>query len=75
MPFRSSGAFTAFVVSYAVFTDQFIFTCIVPIAPVILEMQFDIKDDIAERNSLLLTTCGVAMLVSSRKCLLHLCLH
>ena len=66
--FRSSKAFIAFVVSYAVFTDQFIFTCMVPIAPNMMVEQFGVaKKDVAHKSSLLFSTCGVAMLVTSRK--------
>lgn len=67
MRFRSSKGFIAFVVSYAIFTDQFIFTSIIPIAPNMLKQQFKVPDaELARRSSLILSTCGVAMLVASR---------
>lgn len=67
MRFRSSKGFIAFVVSYAIFTDQFIFTSIIPIAPDMLQEQFDIQPgDVARKSSLILSACGVAMLVASR---------
>lgn len=74
MRFRSSKGFIAFVVSYAIFTDQFIFTSIIPIAPNMLKQQFKVPDaELARRSSLILSTCGVAMLVASRNYLpLHL---
>ncbi|KAM0721146.1 hypothetical protein Q7P37_003433 [Cladosporium fusiforme] len=66
MRFRSSKGFIAFVVTYAIFTDQFIFTSIIPIAPDMLQEQFDIQPgDVARKSSLILSACGVAMLVAS----------
>ena len=65
---RSSTAFITFVVAYAVFTDQFLFAVIVPVAPFALHTRMHIEEERVQFwVALLLGVYGIACFVSSGK--------
>lgn len=64
--FRSSKWFIAFVVSYAIFVDQFIFTSVIPLAPQMMRRFGVPEEDLSHMSSYLLSSCGVSMLIMSR---------
>ena len=75
LSFRSSKAFIAFVVAYAVFTDQFLFAVIVPVAPFALHDRIGVPQERVQYwIAVLLGVYGLACLVSFRKCCCHLIL-
>lgn len=64
--FRSSKAFITFVIAYAVFTDQFLFAAIVPVAPFALQQQLGIpEDNVQFWITILLSVFGVACFFTS----------
>ena len=68
LAFRSSTAFITLAISYAVFTEQFLYAVIVPVAPFALHERAHIPEDHTQYwVAVLLAVYGVAALVSSRK--------
>lgn len=66
--FRSSSAFMTFVVAYAVFTEQFLFAVIVPVAPFSLAQRAHIPDSGTQYwVAWLFATYCIASVVSSRE--------
>ncbi|TKA77820.1 hypothetical protein B0A55_04594 [Friedmanniomyces simplex] len=66
LAFRSSPAFITLVVAYAVFTEQFLFAIIVPVAPFSLEQRAHIPGSgIQYWLAWLFATYGIASVVSS----------
>jgi hypothetical protein len=66
--FRSHKAFITFVLAYAAFVDQFIFTSITPVAPYALTKHSKIDEkDLQHWIAVLLAVYGAAMFVVSRE--------
>ncbi|KAL9066070.1 MAG: hypothetical protein Q9161_007795 [Pseudevernia consocians] len=66
LSFRSSKAFIVFVVSYAIFVDQFVYAVIVPVMPFSLHQHGGVSDDhIQYWVSVLLSVYGIASFVVS----------
>ena len=66
--FRSSSAFITLVVAYAVFTEQFLFAVIVPVAPFSLAQRAHIPDSGTQYwVAWLFATYGIASVISSRE--------
>ncbi|KAK0289009.1 hypothetical protein LTR91_008067 [Friedmanniomyces endolithicus] len=64
--FRSSSAFITLVVAYAVFTEQFLFAVIVPVAPFSLAQRAHIPDSGTQYwVAWLFATYGIASVISS----------
>ncbi|KAK4620994.1 hypothetical protein CLAFUW4_11552 [Fulvia fulva] len=64
--FRSSKALITFTVAYAVFTDQFLFAAIIPVAPFSLHTQIGIPEDKVQFwTAILLAVFGIAAFVTS----------
>ncbi|KAK0884372.1 hypothetical protein LTR87_002003 [Friedmanniomyces endolithicus] len=64
--FRSSSAFITLVVAYAVFTEQFLFAVIVPVAPFSLAQRAHIPDSETQYwIAWLFATYGIASVISS----------
>ena len=73
LSFRSSQAFITAVVAYAVFTDQFLFAVIIPVAPFTLhERVHTPTNKVQYWIALLLGVYGVACLITSRELNLRL---
>lgn len=67
LAFRSSKVFITFVLAYAVFVDQFVFTSIVPVAPFALEKKNHIPhQDVQKWIAVLLSVYGASMFVACR---------
>lgn len=65
---RSSTPFITFVIAYAVFTDQFLFAAIVPVAPFALQQQLRIPEDRVQFwITILLGVFGIACFLTSGK--------
>ncbi|KAK4493996.1 hypothetical protein PRZ48_015182 [Zasmidium cellare] len=63
---RSSTPFITFTIAYAVFTDQFLFAAIVPVAPFALQQQLGIPEEKVQFwVTILLGVFGVACFVTS----------
>jgi len=63
---RSSIPFITFVIAYAVFTDQFLFAVVVPVAPFALSERMHVPEDRVQYwVALLLGVYGIACFVSS----------
>ena len=61
---RTSTAFITFVISYAIYTDAFLYAAIVPVAPFALEKQVD-KEKVQVWVAILLGSFGIGCFVSS----------
>ena len=65
---RSSPAFVTFVISFAVFTEQFLYAVIVPVAPFSLQERVHVPTDrIQYWVAWLLATYGLASFLTSRE--------
>lgn len=65
-PFRSSKTFVTFVIAYAVFTDQFLFAAIVPVAPFALQQLLGIPEErVQSWIAILLGMFGIACFLTS----------
>lgn len=66
--FRSSTAFIAFTVTFAVFTDQFLFAAILPIGPFTLHERLHIPEDKVQFwIAILLAVFGIGCFVTAGK--------
>ncbi|PPJ60473.1 hypothetical protein CBER1_03169 [Cercospora berteroae] len=64
--FRASTAFITFAISYAIFTDQFLFAAIIPVYPYSLEERVGVsKDQVQFWVAILLGVFGLASVVTS----------
>ncbi|PIA97448.1 putative MFS-type transporter [Cercospora beticola] len=64
--FRASTAFITFAISYAIFTDQFLFAAIIPVYPYSLEERVGVsKDQVQFWIAILLGVFGLASVVTS----------
>lgn len=64
--FRSSLFFTTFAISFAVFTDNYVYGAIIPILPFVLVQRAGIEEhDLQKWTSILLAMFGVATIVGS----------
>ncbi|GIZ45937.1 hypothetical protein CKM354_000908300 [Cercospora kikuchii] len=64
--FRGSTAFITFAISYAIFTDQFLFAAIIPVYPYSLEERVGVsKDQVQFWVAILLGVFGLASVVTS----------
>jgi MFS family permease len=64
--FRSSSAFITFVVAYAVFTDQFLYSSIIPVLPFALHERVGLPDDESQHwVAIMFAVYGIACTVTS----------
>lgn len=66
--FRSSKGFITFTISYAVFTDSFLYAVMVPMAPKELEKQGLSDDTVQKLITLQLSVFGLACFIASGQC-------
>lgn len=68
LSFRSSPTFITAVISYAVFTEQFIYAVIVPVAPFAVQERLHMPEDRVQYwIAVSLAVYGIASLIASRK--------